>query len=337
MPPIHISEPPHRPPADGVALELGAARAITYLRVSVTDRCNLRCQYCMPEDQEFFERERLLSFEEIATVAGVLVRRGVNKIRLTGGEPLLRREIERLVALLKALPGGPQVVMTTNGMLLQRQAASLRAAGLDRLNISLDSLRPERFERIARRPGLPAVLAGIDAALAAGFTRTKLNTVVMGGINDDEIPELLDFSAARGLEQRFIEFMPMASNGYGLDAQRVPLDEIRRRVEAHVPLVPRPRGTGPADTFSVAGTGAKVGIIAAISLPFCETCNRVRLTAEGVLRSCLFEGGEVSIRELVRSGAGIERGLTESLDWLRRVKPPVHAGLGHVQMNQVGG
>ena len=336
MPPIHISEPPRRQPDPG-ATELGAARAITYLRVSVTDRCNLRCQYCMPEEQEFFERERLLSFEEIATVAGVLVRRGVNKIRLTGGEPLLRREIGRLVAQLKALPGGPQVVMTTNGMLLERHAVALRAAGLDRLNISLDSLRPERFERIARRPGLPAVLAGIDAARAAGFTRTKLNTVVMGGINDDEIPALLDFSAARGLEQRFIEFMPMTSNGYGLAAERVPLDEIRRRVEAHAPLVPRPRGSGPADTFTVAATGAKVGIIAAISLPFCETCNRVRLTAEGVLRSCLFEGGEVAIRELVRSGTGIERGLNEALDWLRRVKPPVHAGLGHVQMNQVGG
>ena len=336
MPPIHISEPPRRQPDPG-ATELGAARAITYLRVSVTDRCNLRCQYCMPEEQEFFERERLLSFEEIATVAGVLVRRGVTKIRLTGGEPLLRREIDRLVAQLKALPGGPQVVMTTNGMLLERHAVALRAAGLDRLNISLDSLRPERFERIARRPGLPAVLAGIDAARAAGFTRTKLNTVVMGGINDDEIPALLDFSAARGLEQRFIEFMPMTSNGYGLAAERVPLDEIRRRVEAHAPLVPRPRGSGPADTFTVAATGAKVGIIAAISLPFCETCNRVRLTAEGVLRSCLFEGGEVAIRELVRSGAGIERGLNEALDWLRRVKPPVHAGLGHVQMNQVGG
>lgn len=337
MPPIHIAEPPHPLPGAGARLELGAARAITYLRVSVTDRCNLRCQYCMPEEQTFLERERLLSFEEIAAVAGVLVQRGVTKIRLTGGEPLLRREIERLVALLKALPGPPQVVMTTNGMLLERHAAALREAGLDRLNISLDTLRPERFERIARRPGLPAVLAGIDAALAAGFTRTKLNTVVMGGLNDDELPALLDFSAARGLEQRFIEFMPMTSNGYGLSATRVPLDEIRRRVEGHAPLVPRQRGSGPADTFTVAATGARVGIIAAISLPFCETCNRVRLTAEGVLRSCLFEGGELSIRELVRGGVDVERGLTEALDWLRRVKPPVHAGYGHVQMNQVGG
>jgi cyclic pyranopterin phosphate synthase len=193
----------------------------------------------MPEDQEFFDRERLLSFEEIATVAGVLVPRGVNKIRLTGGEPLLRREIERLVALLKALPGPPQVVMTTNGMLLERRRRAARRAR--RLNISLDSLRPERFERIARRPGLAAVLAGIDAARAAGFTRTKLNTVVMGGVNDDEIPALLDFSAERGLEQRFIEFMPMTSNGYGCPRARAAGRDPRRIGR---PLEPRRQRAG---------------------------------------------------------------------------------------------
>jgi len=316
--------------------EQGAPRAITYLRVSVTDRCNLRCRYCMPEDQEFFGREELLSYEEITAVARVLVAHGVNKIRLTGGEPLLRRELVELVRQLKAVPGGPRVVMTTNGMLLSRHARALRDAGLDRLNISLDTLRADRFERLARRPGLPLVLAGIDAALEAGFPGTKLNMVVLGGVNDDEIPAMLDFAAARGLEQRFIEFMPMASNDYGARAERVPLDEIRRRIEAHAPLQPRAHGSGPADTFTTAA-GAKVGIIAAISLPFCETCNRVRLTAQGVLRSCLFEGGEVSIRELVRSGDGVEAGLTRALEFLRRVKPPVHDGLGHVQMNQVGG
>lgn len=318
-------------------LALGPARHITYLRVSVTDRCNLRCRYCMPEDQVFFERSSLLTFEEITAVARVLVDKGVRKIRLTGGEPLLRRDVPKLVAMLKGLPGTPQVVMTTNGMLLGRHARALREAGLDRLNISLDTLRPERFERISRRSGLEETLRGIEAALGAGFERTKINTVVMGGVNDDEIPDLLAFSAARGIEQRFIEFMPMTSNDYGTNAQRVPLSEIRRRVEQVSALVDRPRGTGPAETWVRADNGAKVGIIAAISLPFCETCNRVRLTAAGVLRSCLFEGGETSIRELVRSGVGIERGLIEALDWLRRVKPPVHDGLGHVQMNQVGG
>jgi len=345
VPPIHIDEPPARhaspagTPGAPAAGALGPARDITYLRVSVTDRCNLRCQYCMPEEQEFQPHERLLRYEEIAAVAGVLARHGVNKVRLTGGEPLVRRDIARLVALLKAIPSAPQIVMTTNGMLLAQHARELREAGLDRLNISLDTLHAERFVRLARRPGLQAVLDGIDAARDAGFQRTKLNMVVMGGINDDELPAMLDFAAARGLEQRFIEFMPMASNDYGHHAHRVPLAEIRARIEAHAPLVPRPRGSGPADTFTVAATGARVGIIAAISLPFCETCNRVRLTSDGTLRSCLFEGGEVRIRELVRTGepGSLEAGLTEALDFLRRVKPPVHAGHGHAQMNQLGG
>jgi len=265
------------------------------------------------------------------------VRHGVDKIRLTGGEPLLRREIETLVGLLTALPGAPRVVMTTNGILLARHAHSLRAAGLARLNVSLDTLRPERFQLIARRPGLPAVLDGLRAAADAGFRDTKINMVVMGGVNDDEIPEMLAFAAQAGCELRFIEFMPMQSNDYGLRAQRVTLAEIRRRIESVAPLVARPHGSGPADTFVLQSTGQKVGIIAAISLPFCETCNRVRLTADGTLRSCLFEGGEVQVRELVRSGAGLEAGLEQAMDYLRRIKPAIHAGYGHVQMNQVGG
>lgn len=335
---IHIADPPQaRPAGVGAAPELGEARAITYLRVSVTDRCNLRCSYCMPEGQEFLEHDRLLSFEEIATVAGLLVRHGVGKIRLTGGEPLLRRELPRLVALLKALPGAPRVVLTTNGMLLARHARALREAGLDRLNISLDTLRPERFLRIARRPGLEDVLAGIEACEAVGFRDTKLNTVVLGGVNDDELGELLAFSARHGLQQRFIEFMPMASNDYGHGARRVPLDEIRRRVQAFGDLRPEARGSGPADVFTLSSTGQRVGIIAAISLPFCASCNRLRLTSEGVLRSCLFEGGELGVRELLRSGRDVERRLAEALEWLRRVKPPVHAGAGHGQMNRMGG
>jgi cyclic pyranopterin phosphate synthase len=332
---IHYEPPPST--LQGVPLELGAPRKITYLRISVTDRCNLRCRYCMPEEQEFFARERLLSFEELATVAGVLVRHGVDKIRLTGGEPLLRRDLDRLVAMLASLPGAPRVVLTTNGLLLARHARALREAGLQRLNVSLDTLRPERFERISRRPGLHDVFAGLDAAAAAGFTGTKLNMVVMGGVNDDELPEMLAFAHERGLQARFIEFMPMQSNEYGLQAERVPLDEIRRRIEAVSPLLPLGRGSGPADTFRLASTGQTVGIIAAISMPFCETCNRLRLTADGVLRSCLFEGGEVAVRELVREGTDLEAGLEAAMDWLRRIKPVVHAGYGHVQMNQVGG
>ena len=319
------------------AMELGPARAITYLRISVTDLCNLRCQYCMPEDTQFLDREELLAFEEIAQVAGTLVRHGVRKIRLTGGEPLLRRDLPALVAKLKALPGLPEVVMTTNGMLLQRHARALREAGLDRLNVSLDTLRPERFRRIARRPGLDDVLAGLDAVRAAGFEGTKLNTVVMGGVNDDELEDLLAFAARHGFEQRFIEFMPLQSNDFGIHATRVPLPELRLRLSAISPLDPRPRGSGPADTFVLRSTGQRLGLISAISLPFCETCNRVRLTSDGVLRSCLFEGGEVSIRDLVRSGQNVDAGLEQALDWLRRVKPIVHEGFGYVAMNRVGG
>jgi cyclic pyranopterin phosphate synthase len=320
-----------------VPLALGLPRHITYLRISVTDRCNLRCRYCMPEDQEFFGRERVLSFEELTAVSRVLVRHGVDKIRLTGGEPLLRREIPRLVEMLAGLPGEPRVVMTTNGLLLERHARALRAAGLRRLNVSLDTLDARRFERLARRPGLRDVLLGLDAAQAAGFTGTKLNMVVMGGVNDDEIPAMLEFAHQRELQLRLIEFMPLQSNAYGLSADRVPLAEIRRRIEAVSPLVPREHGTGPADTFTLQSTGQPVGIIAAISLPFCETCNRVRLTADGILRSCLFEGGEVAVRDLLRDGRDVDAGLERALDYLRRVKPVVHAGYGHVQMNQVGG
>lgn len=336
MSPIHIA------PVDRIApgqptMELGDPRLITYLRISVTDRCNLRCQYCMPEDQEFAPHASLLSFEELTAVATVLVEQGVTKIRLTGGEPLLRRDLPRLVDMLTAIPGAPKVVMTTNGMLLDRHASALRDAGLNRLNISLDTLRPDRFKRLARRDGLERTLSGIDAAAAAGFRGTKLNMVVMGGINDDELPDMLDFAAERDLELRFIEFMPMTSNGYGAHAERVPRDEIRRRIEEHAPLQPREPGTGPAETFRVVETGAKVGIIAAISLPFCETCNRLRLTSEGSLRSCLFEGGEVSVRELLRSGEDAQAGLLRAADYLRRVKPPVHGGQGHAQMNRIGG
>jgi len=325
-----------RPPVSGRPPELAGPRSITYLRVSVTDRCNLRCTYCMPEEQTFLDKGLLLSFEEITEVARVLVEHGVRKIRITGGEPLMRRDLPVLVGMLKRLPHEPAVVMTTNATLLAKHAAELRSAGLDRLNISLDTLDEGRFRRLAGRAGLQATLDGIEAALAAGFQGTKLNMVVMGGVNDDEIPAMLAYSAQRGLEQRFIEFMPMESNSYGARGQRVPLSEIRARIESVGELVPQPTGSGPASRFELRPGGQRIGLIAAISLPFCETCNRVRLTADGVLRSCLFEGGEVPLRDAMRAAdpAGVVR---QALEYVRRVKPSVHDGLGHVQMNRVGG
>jgi len=330
-----INRQPH-PMSTGDAPALGVPRDISYLRISVTDRCNLRCAYCMPEDQSFLDHDDLLSFEEIVAVARVLVERGVQKIRLTGGEPLLRRDLAMLVGMLKALPDAPTVVMTTNASLLDRHARDLKDAGLDRLNISLDTLRADTFERLSRRTGLERSLAGIEAALEAGFEKTKLNTVVMGGVNEDEIPSLLEYSRQRGLEQRFIEFMPMTSNDYGLAADRVPLSEIRRRIETVDQLVPHSKGRGPAEVFTLPRTGQRVGIIAAISLPFCEACNRVRLTAQGDLRSCLFEGGEVALRDAIRQRAPLDV-VSEAFEYVRRVKPEVHDGQGHVQMNQVGG
>jgi cyclic pyranopterin phosphate synthase len=314
-------------------------REITYLRVSVTDRCNLRCRYCMPADQEFLDPGHLLSFDEIEAVVSVLAERGVRKIRLTGGEPLLRKGLVGLISRLKALACEPEVVMTTNAMLLRAHAGALQEAGLDRLNISLDTLQPERFKKLARRDGLNDTLAGISAAHEVGFTRTKVNMVVMGGINDDEIADMLAWAHGLDLELRFIEFMPMQSNGYGARATRVPLGEIRQRIEAVGTLVPRKqdRGVpGPAEDYVLEPTGQRVGIISAISMPFCATCNRIRLTAEGVLRSCLFEGGEVDVRSLLRSG-DVQAGLTDALEYLRRCKPPEHAGFGHAQMNRIGG
>jgi cyclic pyranopterin phosphate synthase len=336
---IHVD--PYKPnaPITSVYDPANDPREITYLRVSVTDRCNLRCRYCMPEDQDFLAPDHLLSFDEIEAVVSVLVGHGIRKIRLTGGEPLLRKGLAEFVARLKSLDHGLEVVMTTNGMLLQRHAEALRNSGLDRLNISLDTLRPDRFVKLSRRDGLADTLAGIEAAQAVGFERTKVNVVVMGGVNDDEISDLLAWAHGLNLELRFIEFMPMQSNSYGAQAERVPVAEIRRRIEEVGELIPRERESkvqGPAENYVLQSTGQRVGIIAAISLPFCATCNRIRLTSEGVLRSCLFEGGEVDVRDLVRSG-NIESGLIEALDYLRRCKPPEHAGLGHGQMNRIGG
>jgi len=272
------------------------------LRISVTDRCNLRCSYCMPENVQFMDRSELLTFEEITHFVRVALPLGIDKVRLTGGEPLLRRDLPRLVAMLAALPGLADLGLTTNGMLLEEQARPLYQAGLRRINISLDTLDPERFRQIARRDGLERVLGGIRAAKDAGFDPVKVNAVCMRGITDREVAPLARYAREHGLEMRFIEYMPIGGGGWERDkvflAEEI-LAEIQRHVGA-VEGVPNPDPRAPAQEYRYLDGGGTVGIIASVSRPFCASCNRLRLTAEGKLRNCLFALQETDVKPLLR-------------------------------------
>jgi cyclic pyranopterin phosphate synthase len=279
-------------------------RVHSNLRVSVTDRCNLRCTYCMPEEVEFLPRAELLTFEEIVRVVRVAIGLGVVKVRLTGGEPLLRRDLEVLTAMLAELPGLADLSLTTNGLLLEAQAEALYAAGLRRLNISLDTLRPERFRQLARREGLDKVLAGIEAARRLGFHPIKLNAVCIRGVNDDDIVPLAHFARERGLEMRFIEYMPIGAEPWQR-AQVLYAHEILELLEAAFgPLFPAPDydPRNPAMEFCYADGQGRVGFIASVSRPFCRHCNRLRLTADGKLRNCLFALQEHDLKTLLRHG-----------------------------------
>ncbi|HWG42252.1 MAG TPA: GTP 3',8-cyclase MoaA [Gemmataceae bacterium] len=272
------------------------------LRISVTDRCNLRCTYCMPEEVVFMDRAELLTFEEIAHFVRVAAPLGIDKIRLTGGEPLLRRDLPRLVRLLADIPGIKDIGLTTNGLLLANQAQALYDAGLRRINISLDTLDPGRFREVSRREGLEQVLAGIDAAKRAGFRPIKINAVSIRGLTEHEVVPLARYAREHALEMRFIEYMPIGSaeweRGKVYFAHEI-LEQIERDV---CPLVPAddydPRA--PAMDFQYTDGGGKVGIIASVSRPFCMSCNRLRLTSDGKLRNCLFALNEVDVRPLLR-------------------------------------
>jgi cyclic pyranopterin phosphate synthase len=283
-------------------------RPITYLRVSVTDRCNLRCVYCMPEaGLPWIEKADVLSFAEIEAIVRSAASIGVRSIRLTGGEPLVRRDIARLVARIASVPGIDDIALSTNGLLLADQVDALRAAGLRRVNISLDTLRTDRFFAIARRPGLERVLAGIDAALAAGLGPIKLNCVVMRGQNDDELGEFADLTRRRAVYVRFIEMMPVLDNAALQRDAYVSAPEILERIGAHGMLepVPGPGGNGPARYFAFVGAPGAVGVISPLSHDYCETCNRVRLSADGRLRLCLFGDNEIDLRTPLRAGASL--------------------------------
>lgn len=282
-------------------------RVIRDLRISVTDRCNFRCTYCMDEEMTWLPRSEVLSFEEIERLARLMVTRyGLESIRLTGGEPTVRANLDRLVAALAALrhAGGPiDVAMTTNGATLRLVAARLRDAGLRRVNISLDTLDRERFAAMTRRDELERVLDGIDAAIEVGFDPVKINTVVQRGVNDDEIVALAAFGRERGVEVRFIEWMPLdASGGWDSD-QVVGQDEIVARLDAVFPLEPVPaRGAAPADRWRYRDGAGTVGVIPSVTKPFCGDCDRVRLTADGQFRTCLFSTDESDLRAAMRRG-----------------------------------
>ncbi len=284
------------------------------LRISVTDRCNLRCTYCMPEDVVFMDRHELLTFEEIAHFVRAAVPLGIDKIRLTGGEPLMRRGMPDLVRLLANIDGIRDVGLTTNGLLLADQAQALFDAGLRRINISLDTLDPARFRQVARRDGLDAVLDGIHAAKAAGFDPVKINAVSMRGLTEDAVVPLARFARKHGLEMRFIEYMPIGADqwerGKVYFAHEI-LETLEREV---APLVPAedydPRA--PAMDFRYADGGGRVGIIASVSRPFCASCNRLRLTADGKLRNCLFALDEVDVKGMLR-GEGDDSALQAAI------------------------
>ena len=283
-------------------------RTATDLRVSLTDRCNLRCAYCMPaEGLAWLPTPEMLTDDEVVRLVRVGVERlGVTQVRFTGGEPLLRRGLVGIVAACARLVPRPELSLTTNGIGLARLAHALASAGLDRVNGSLDTLDPQRFEAIARRRRLPDVLDGLAAAAAAGLTPVKINAVLMRGINDDEASRLLRWALDRGYEMRFIEQMPLdAQHGWHRE-QMVTADEILTTLRAEYDLTPvgaDERGSAPAETWLVDGGPAKVGVIGSVTRPFCGACDRTRLTADGQVRNCLFAREESDLRTALRGGA----------------------------------
>lgn len=317
-------------------------RTVRDLRISVTDRCNFRCQYCMPaEGMTWLPREDILTFEEIERFARVCVDRfGFDGIRLTGGEPLVRAHLPKLVERLAGL--GVNVALTTNGATLRMHAQSLADAGLARINISIDSLQRDRFLELTRRDELDRVLDGIDAAIDAGLSPVKLNAVMMRGVNDDELVDFARFGRDRGVSVRFIEFMPLDADGAWSDEVVVPAEEIVASINEVFPLEPIQRGTEPAERFRYVDGGGEIGVIASVTKPFCGNCDRVRLTAEGQFRTCLFSVDEFDMRALLRSEASdddlaaeVERAV--GTKWAGHAIGQVHFIRPGRSMSQIGG
>lgn len=315
--------------------------AVKTLRISVTDRCNFRCVYCMPEEGvPWLPRHDLLGYEEIVEIARVAIGLGIRHFKITGGEPLVRSGVIDLIAMLRSLPGCGELSLTTNAVLLDTLAAPLRAAGLDRVTVSLDTLDPARFRDMTRTGEIERVWRGIAAAEAAGLTPIKLNVVVLRDYNLAEVPAFAALTRERPWTVRFIEFMPLARSKAltGAD-QFVPYEETRSLIEqAHQPLEPTDRdaGYGPANTFRLPGARGKIGFIHAMSAPFCSQCNRLRLTPVGELRSCLFDGGEVDLTPMLRPSPDPQR-LRQAFCDCVRLKPDQHQMYGNQQMSRIGG
>jgi cyclic pyranopterin phosphate synthase len=343
--------------------------AVRVLRISITDRCNFRCVYCMPEDGvTWLPKDDLLTFEEIADVARAAIEiHGIRRFKITGGEPTVRRGLVDLIARLRRLRGVEDLSLTTNGFALESLANPLKESGLDRVTVSIDSLRPDRFPQITRTGDLATVLRGLDRAEDAGLLPLKINCVTMRGTNDDELADFARLTLRRPLTVRFIEYMPLGDAALigqtaevdpsergpagGCGAQDRGADSLVSEAEArsHIerelgPLVPVDRqteaGVGPANVYrlSQGNPVGRIGFISAMSQPFCSTCNRLRLTADGVLRSCLFEGGEVDVRSILRSSEhGKQIALANAMADCVRLKPDVHSRHGNQQMSRIGG
>ena len=323
----------------------GFGRRIEYLRISVTDKCNLRCVYCMPEEGlPWLRRGEILTYEEITEIVRAMAGMGLRRLRLTGGEPLVRKNLPHLVDMLAAVPGIEDIALSTNAVLLAPVARRLRDAGVSRVNISLDSLRPGRADAIARRSGtLARVMEGLDAAHAVGFDPIKINVVLMRGENDDEVTDFAELSRARPLHVRFIEVMPTESNLELSASSFLSCEEALARVAVVDALdpVPGPPGNGPATYFSFPGAQGTIGVITPMSHNFCSRCNRMRLTADGQLRPCLFGTMQTPLRDALRRGEPLEPLIDETL----RIKPEKHllvqgssAGSGGlIALSQTGG
>jgi GTP 3',8-cyclase len=336
---------PERPVPETGAMEDGFGRRIEYLRISVTDKCNLRCVYCMPEEGlPWLRRDEILHYEEIASIVRVMAGMGLRRVRITGGEPLVRRDLPSLVRMIRAVPEIDDIALSTNAVLLPELADELRDAGVNRLNVSLDSLRADRVDAISRRPGsADAVFRGLEAAERVGFAPIKVNCVVMRGRNDDEVADFARITRERPWHVRFIEVMPTGENlGVSRD-EYVSADEILASVAAVGDLRPvaGPPGNGPARYFAFDGAAGTVGVITPMSHNYCGTCNRMRLTADGQLRPCLFGDLHTNLRDPLRRGEPLEPLIRQTL----RIKPERHwlvqgsdAGSGGLAaLSQVGG